>query len=75
VSGACQLIGHRYRYYAEGDLVRWVCMRGCGESGSRPFATPRQARRHAAALNRHERGVRRWRLSSLGRVRRRRRER
>jgi hypothetical protein len=59
---ACEFIGHRYRYRTEGATVHWVCVRGCGETGRRSFATTRQARRHAAALNRHERGTQTRRL-------------
>jgi hypothetical protein len=52
MANACEFIGHRFRYRAEGTTVRGVCMRGCGETTSMLFATPREARRQAAALNR-----------------------
>jgi hypothetical protein len=61
MSSACGLIGHRYRYTVVGSTVHWLSVRGCGEVGSTSFETVREARRYAAAVNRHERGHRgRW---------------
>jgi len=63
MANACELIGHRFRYRAEGTTVHGVCVRGCGETTSMLFATPREARRRAAALNQPGRWGRTRRLA------------
>jgi hypothetical protein len=64
MANAGTLIGHRYRYTVAGSTVHWLCVRGCGEIGSRPFATVRKARRHAAERRRHQHDGRgRWLLA------------
>src|SRR5256885_2339121 len=30
---ACRLLGHRYRFRAEGATMRWECARACGAGG------------------------------------------
>jgi hypothetical protein len=61
MANACKLIGHRYRYTVAGSTVHWLCVRGCGETGSAVFATVREARRYAAARNRSEQDAKgRW---------------
>jgi hypothetical protein len=52
---ACRVFGHRYRFGAEGDTMRWECVRGCGACGSKRYATAEQASRYAAAFDREDR--------------------
>jgi hypothetical protein len=52
---ACPLLGHRYRFRAEGQTMHWECERGCGASGSKDYATAEEAVRYAAAFDREDR--------------------
>jgi len=47
----CSLIGHRYRFAAEGATMRWICERGCGAGGAKEYATAEDAARYAAAFD------------------------
>jgi hypothetical protein len=49
---ACRILGHRFRFRAEGRSMLWECARGCGAGGSKQYATPDEARRYAAGLER-----------------------
>lgn len=49
---ACRLLGHRMRFWAEDETMRWACERGCGTEGAKRYESAAQARRYAAALNR-----------------------
>jgi hypothetical protein len=49
---ACRVLGHRYRFHAEAETMRWDCSRGCGASGSKRYATAEEAIRYAQALER-----------------------
>jgi hypothetical protein len=51
---ACRLLGHRFRFRAEGETMLWECERGCGEGGSKTYATAADARRYAAAFDRRD---------------------
>ncbi|MGZ6724879.1 MAG: hypothetical protein ACXVHK_28415 [Solirubrobacteraceae bacterium] len=51
----CRLIGHRLRFWSEGETMRWECRRGCGEAGSKRYATPDDAARYARAFGREDR--------------------
>jgi hypothetical protein len=51
----CRLLGHRYRFSAEGETMRWDCRRGCGAGGSKRYQTAEDARRYAAGLDREDR--------------------
>ena len=51
---ACKALGHRYRFDAVGVTLRWRCAR-CGDEHARRYATPADARRMAAALDREDR--------------------
>ena len=35
---ACKLLGHSYRFTADGETMRWECERGCGDAGSKRYA-------------------------------------
>jgi hypothetical protein len=52
---SCRLLGHRYRFRAEGATMRWSCERGCGAGGSKEYASPADATRYAAAFDREDR--------------------
>jgi hypothetical protein len=52
---ACRLLGHRYRFRAEGETMRWECQRGCGAGGSKRYDTAGEATRYAAAFDREDR--------------------
>jgi hypothetical protein len=53
---ACRVLGHRYRFRAEGSTMRWECGRGCGAGGSKEYATADEAARYAAAFDREDTG-------------------
>jgi hypothetical protein len=52
---ACRLLGHRFRFRAEGELMLWECQRGCGAAGSKRYPTAGEARRYASAFDREDR--------------------
>jgi hypothetical protein len=52
---SCRLLGHRYRFTADGPSMHWACERGCGAGGSKQYGTPAEARRYAAAFDREDR--------------------
>jgi len=51
---ACSLFGHSFRFTAEGETMRWECERGCGEGGSKRYASPQDAQRYAKAFDRRD---------------------
>jgi hypothetical protein len=51
----CRLLGHRFRFSAEEDTMRWECRRGCGAGGSKVYPSAEQARRYARAFDREDR--------------------
>jgi hypothetical protein len=51
---ACRLLGHQYRFQAEGRTMRWVCQRRCGAGGEKVYETAAQARRYAGAFDRRD---------------------
>lgn len=51
---ACRLLGHRYRFSAEGTTMRWACAR-CGAGGSKEYASSDDAARYARGLDREDR--------------------
>jgi hypothetical protein len=52
---ACRVLGHRYRFRAEGQTMRWDCARGCGAGGSKDYSTADEASRYAKAFDREDR--------------------
>jgi hypothetical protein len=52
---ACVLLGHRYRFRAEGATMRWECQRGCGAGGSKRYASAADAQRYASAFDHEDR--------------------
>jgi len=52
---ACRILGHRYRFEADGRTMRWTCQRGCGAGGQKIYPSPAAARHYATALDREDR--------------------
>src|SRR5581483_11072733 len=52
---ACRVLGHRYRFRAEGETMTWECERGCGAGGSKRYETAAEATRYANAFDREDR--------------------
>ncbi|MFG2249070.1 hypothetical protein [Spirillospora sp. NPDC048823] len=51
----CRLLGHDYRFSAEGETMRWSCVRECGAGGAKEYPTASEARRYARAFDRKDR--------------------
>jgi hypothetical protein len=51
----CRLLGHRFRFTNEGDVMRWRCERGCDAGGEKRYATADDAQRYARAFDREDR--------------------
>jgi hypothetical protein len=49
------VLGHRWRFSAEGETMRWTCERGCGAGGEKRYDSPERARRYAQAFDREDR--------------------
>jgi hypothetical protein len=52
---ACRVFGHRWRFAAEGETMRWTCARGCGAGGEKRYDSPERASRYARAFDREDR--------------------
>lgn len=52
----CRILGCRFRFGAEGDVLHWWCQRGCPSGGSKAYPSAMEAERMAAALDREPRG-------------------
>jgi hypothetical protein len=61
----CTLLGHRFRFSAEAETMRWACERGCGAGGSKRYATAAEAARYARAFDGGDADTRRSPLSVL----------
>jgi hypothetical protein len=51
----CRLLGHRFRFTAEGETMTWRCQRGCGAGGTKRYAAAADADRYARAFDREDR--------------------
>jgi hypothetical protein len=51
----CRLLGHRYRFVADGDELRWHCERCLAPGGSRSYPSAALAERYARGLSRDDR--------------------
>jgi hypothetical protein len=51
----CRILGHRYRFAADGATMRWTCERGCGAGGEKTYASAGEASRYARAFDREDR--------------------
>jgi len=56
---SCRLLGHRFRFTAEGRTMTWACER-CGAGGAKEYPSERDATRYAAAFDEED-------LDDLGR--------
>ena len=52
---ACRVLGHRWRFSADGTTMRWACTRGCGAAGEKHYESAERAARYAQALDREDR--------------------
>jgi hypothetical protein len=52
---ACRIFGHRFRFSADGAVMRWSCERGCGAGGEKSYPSGAGAARYAAAFDREDR--------------------
>jgi hypothetical protein len=52
---ACQLLGHRYRFRAEGATMAWACERCGAAGGEKEYGSAEEAARFAAAFDREDR--------------------
>lgn len=52
---ACRVLGHRWRFSADGATMRWACTRGCGAAGEKRYESAERAARYAQALDREDR--------------------
>jgi hypothetical protein len=52
---ACRVFGHRWRFSAEGETMRWSCARGCGAGGEKRYDSAERAARYARAFDREDR--------------------
>ena len=48
----CSLLGHRVRFWTEGETMRWSCERECGLEGSKAYPSAAEAARYARAFDR-----------------------
>jgi hypothetical protein len=51
---ACTVLGHRYRFAADGTTMVWRCVR-CDAGGRKGYPSPAEAKRYAAAFDREDR--------------------
>jgi hypothetical protein len=51
----CRLLGHRYRFRAEGPTMRWSCARCGALGGEKTYASADEAGRYARAFDREDR--------------------
>jgi hypothetical protein len=51
---ACRVLGHRYRFRAEGATMIWACER-CSDSHSKTYGSAADAERYARAFDREDR--------------------
>jgi hypothetical protein len=49
------MIGHRYRFTADGTTMRWACERCGAAGGEKTYASPDEAARFARAFDREDR--------------------
>jgi hypothetical protein len=53
--GSCRILGHRPRFWAEGEVMHWECERECDMKGSKRYGSPEEAAHFAAAFDREDR--------------------
>jgi hypothetical protein len=50
----CRVLGHRFRFSADGATLRWRCERACGAAGEKRYADADAAARYARAFDRQD---------------------
>jgi hypothetical protein len=55
VALACRLLGHRFRFAADGRVMRWSCGRCGAPGGTKEYASAAEAERYARAFDREDR--------------------
>lgn len=50
----CRLLGHLWRFRADGSTLRWDCERGCGTGGEKAYDSAERASRYARHFNRKD---------------------
>ena len=50
----CTVLGHRVRFWNEGETMRWSCERDCGFEGSKTYESSAEAARYATAFDRED---------------------
>jgi hypothetical protein len=48
------MLGHRFRFASDGDVMRWTCQRGCGTGGEKRYPSAADAARYAGAFDRED---------------------
>jgi hypothetical protein len=51
----CGILGHRYRFTADGEMMSWSCERCGARGGSKQYASADEASRFAQAFDREDR--------------------
>jgi hypothetical protein len=51
----CRLLGHRYRFRADGRTMIWACERCTRAGGSKSYGSSAEAERYATAFDREDR--------------------
>lgn len=51
---SCRLLGHKYRFRADGTRMVWECERDCGAGDSKNYATAADATHYARAFDRED---------------------
>jgi hypothetical protein len=49
------VFGHRWRFSADAETMRWSCERGCGAGGEKRYDSAEQASKYARAFDREDR--------------------
>jgi hypothetical protein len=52
---SCRVFGHRYRFAADGETMRWACERCGAAGGEKTYASAAEAERYARAFDREDR--------------------
>jgi hypothetical protein len=52
---SCRVLGHRYRFHAEGATMVWACERNCRAGGSKEYPSEADATRYARAFDQEDR--------------------
>jgi len=64
-NATCRVLGHRWRFSAEGRTLRWDCTRCAAPGGSKEYDSDQLARHYAQAFeNEPRRGERRFLLGA-----------